>query len=138
RVADRTEALQESEARHRTLAESLPQLIWTCDATDAPTISAVSGRNTPAYRKPSSSAITGASRFIPRTRRKRSRPGRKRWPADRSTTLSSGSVIKWFGSNTDIDDIRSAELRIQAQLERLRLLHQITRAIGERQDLDSI
>jgi len=47
-------------------------------------------------------------------------------------------VIKWFGSNTDIDDIRAAEQRIQAQLERLNLLHQITRAIGERQDLASI
>lgn len=33
---------------------------------------------------------------------------------------------------------RQAEQKAQAQLERLNLLHQITRAIGERQDLDSI
>jgi signal transduction histidine kinase/ActR/RegA family two-component response regulator len=33
---------------------------------------------------------------------------------------------------------RLAEQRAQAQLERLNLLHQITRAIGERQDIDSI
>jgi len=31
RVAERTEALRESETRHRTLAESLPALVWTCD-----------------------------------------------------------------------------------------------------------
>lgn len=33
---------------------------------------------------------------------------------------------------------RQAEQKAQAQLERLNLLHQITRAIGQRQDLDSI
>lgn len=33
---------------------------------------------------------------------------------------------------------RQAEQKVQAQLERLNLLHQITRAIGERQDLNSI
>jgi signal transduction histidine kinase/ActR/RegA family two-component response regulator len=38
----------------------------------------------------------------------------------------------------DITERRQAESRKQAQLERLNLLHQITRAIGERQDLHSI
>jgi PAS domain S-box-containing protein len=38
----------------------------------------------------------------------------------------------------DITDRRLAEKRVQSQLARLNLLHQITRAIGERQDIQSI
>ena len=38
----------------------------------------------------------------------------------------------------DITDRKLAQVRLQAQLERLTLLDQITRAIGERQDLQSI
>ncbi len=39
---------------------------------------------------------------------------------------------------TEVDVRRGAERHVQAQVERLNLLHQITRAIGERQDLKSI
>jgi PAS domain S-box-containing protein len=38
----------------------------------------------------------------------------------------------------DITERRNAELKVRAQNERMRLLHQITRAVGERQDLPSI
>ena len=38
----------------------------------------------------------------------------------------------------DITERKAAETRIRAQNERMRLLHQITRAVGERQDLPSI
>lgn len=49
-----------------------------------------------------------------------------------------GRVHGVFGISTDISDRKHAELRLQAQLERLSLLDQITSAIGERQDLQSI
>jgi len=49
-----------------------------------------------------------------------------------------GRVHGVFGISTDITDRKRAELRLQAQLERLSLLDQITSAIGERQDLQSI
>jgi PAS domain S-box-containing protein len=49
-----------------------------------------------------------------------------------------GHVQGVFGISTDISDRKHAELRLQAQLERLELLDQITSAIGERQDLQSI
>jgi PAS domain S-box-containing protein len=39
---------------------------------------------------------------------------------------------------TDITERKLAHVKLQAQIERLHLLHQITRAIGERQDLPSI
>jgi signal transduction histidine kinase/CheY-like chemotaxis protein len=38
----------------------------------------------------------------------------------------------------EVDERRSAELKAQDQLERLNLLHQISRAIGERQELSAI
>jgi PAS domain S-box-containing protein len=38
----------------------------------------------------------------------------------------------------DITDRKLGEVKVRAQLERLNLLHQITRAIGERQDIQSI
>ena len=49
-----------------------------------------------------------------------------------------GSVHGVFGISTDITDRKHAEVRLQAQFERLNLLDQITSAIGERQDLQSI
>ena len=49
-----------------------------------------------------------------------------------------GNVHGVFGISTDITDRKHAEVRLQAQLERLNLLDQITSAIGERQDLQSI
>ncbi|HSW08378.1 PAS domain-containing protein, partial [Aquabacterium sp.] len=49
-----------------------------------------------------------------------------------------GSVHGVFGISTDITERKQAEARLQDQFERLNLLDQITSAIGERQDLQSI
>lgn len=49
-----------------------------------------------------------------------------------------GQVYGVFGISTDITARKLAESRLQAQLERMQLLNQITTAIGERQDLQSI
>ena len=52
--------------------------------------------------------------------------------------LSSGDALTFCGFITDITERTEAQHRIQTQLSRLDLLHRITRAIGERQDLPSI
>ncbi len=52
--------------------------------------------------------------------------------------VRTGDVVAYCGFLTDITERRQTELRIQAQLSRLNLLHQITRGMGERQDLKSI
>ncbi len=49
-----------------------------------------------------------------------------------------GQVTEWFGAATDVTARKDAETKLQAQLARLALLSQITRAIGERQDIKSI
>jgi PAS domain S-box-containing protein len=63
----------------------------------------------------------------------------KEFPIDLSITpLHSGPMPSFSAFIRDITDRKLAQARLQAQLERLTLLDQITRAIGERQDLQSI
>ncbi len=52
--------------------------------------------------------------------------------------LQTGESVTFCGFITDITSRKEAQRRVQTQLDRLALLHQITRAIGERQDLASI
>ncbi len=59
-------------------------------------------------------------------------------PAACRCATRSGTLVKWFGSNTDVEDYKQAEQRLRAQLERLDLLDRLTRAIGERQDLHGV
>ena len=49
-----------------------------------------------------------------------------------------GYIIGTFGTSQDVTTIKETEQRLQSQLQRLNLLDKITRAIGERQDLNSI
>src|SRR6185369_15874522 len=57
----------------------------------------------------------------------------------RATTVSRDELVHANAALHDEMEVRhGAELKVQAQLGRLSLLHQMTRAIGERQDLRSI
>lgn len=49
-----------------------------------------------------------------------------------------GTVSRMRGALQDITERKQSEMRLHAQLQRMHLLEQITRAIGERQDLKSI
>jgi PAS domain S-box-containing protein len=49
-----------------------------------------------------------------------------------------GNIIGTFGTSKDISAIKEIEQKLHTQLERVKLLDQTTRAIGERQDLRSI
>src|SRR5205823_7771896 len=46
-----------------------------------------------------------------------------------------GKIVGASNISRDITERKAAEARIQSQLARVNLLHQITRAIGEREDL---
>ena len=52
--------------------------------------------------------------------------------------MRDGKVVLMRGALQDITERKEAEFRLRAQLQRLHLLEQITRAIGERQDLGSV
>jgi PAS domain S-box-containing protein len=68
------------------------------------------------------------------------RDGSLRWVWGRGKTLTGqdGRATSFLGSSQDITDRKVAEQKLQAQLERMNLLGQLTRAIAERQDLRSI
>jgi len=54
------------------------------------------------------------------------------------TPIRSGDTVTFAGFIRDITERRQAEAKLRTQLERLGLLDEITRAIGERQDVQSI
>ena len=53
-------------------------------------------------------------------------------------TDTDGEVVEWFGAASDVTARKEAEVKLQSQLARLHLLRQITHAIAERQDIQSI
>jgi PAS domain S-box-containing protein len=136
------EALRESEGRFRQLAESLPQLVWTCRADGlcdylSPQWVAYTGipeaeqlgsgwleQLHPDDREPVfmawNRAVANDTSFDVEYRIRRN-DGVYRWFKTRAVTLrdSGGKIIKWFGSNMDIDDQKHAEESLRESKERL-------------------
>jgi PAS domain S-box-containing protein len=154
-------ALVESQARLRTLTESLPHLVWTC-APDGRCdylsrqwveytgrseaeqlgygwVEQLHPEDRERVQAEWGQATTRGDSFDIEFRIRRA-DGVFRWFKTRALPLRDGEghIVKWFGSNTDIDAYKRSEARLQAQLERLKLLDRTTRATGERQDLRSI
>lgn len=155
------EALRASEERFRTLTESMPQLVWTCrpdgycdylsrqwvDYTGRPAEeqlgAAWAEHIHPDDRQRAQAEWAAALErgdFFDVEFRIRRFDGVYRWFKSRAVPLrdSKGRIVKWFGSNTDFETQKQSETRLQSHLERLHLLDQTTRAIGERHDLGSI
>lgn len=154
-------ALRESEEHFRTLAESLQHLVWTCrpdgwcDYLSRQWLD-YTGRSDreqlgygwmellhPADRERVQAewaASTRRSERFDMEFRIRRADGVYRWFKTRAVPLrdASGAVVKWFGSNTDVEDYKLAQQKLRAQLEQLHLLDRSTRAIGARRDLRSI
>lgn len=72
--------------------------------------------------------------------RLRYKDGSWRWVHTRGVPRfgTAGEFAGYIGYRTDITDKKQAEFKLEVQLGRLQLIHQITRAIGDRQDLPSI
>jgi PAS domain S-box-containing protein len=168
--------LERSERHFRALAESLPELVWTCD-----------GPGPCDYLSPQWLAYTGIpeheqlgsawlNQIHPDDRahtitswnraaveggifdvefRIRRHDGVYRWFKTRATPLSNdrGRVVKWFGSNTDIQDQRDArdvlqqlnqslERRVEERTEEVRAAHRalegVTRQLAAAQRLTRV
>jgi PAS domain S-box-containing protein len=125
RAAQRS--LQESERRYRTLAESLPHLVWTCradgscdylsprwvDFTGIPEADQLGYRWIEQLHPDDRERVIAEwSEVAPRGGvfdiefRIRRADGAYRWFTTRAIPFldEGGRVVKWFGSNTDIDD----------------------------------
>jgi len=133
------EALRRSETRFRTLAEGLPQLVWTClpdGRCDYLSPQWVRYTGIPEERQlgfgwleqidPADRERTAAAwKRTVETRttlevefRIRGANGAHRWFKARGVPLrdSEGHVVKWFGTNTDIDDQKRANELLEAKV----------------------
>jgi PAS domain S-box-containing protein len=129
---NQVQALRDSETRFRQLAESLPQLVWTCgsdgscdylsqqwlDYTGMPAIAQLGygwqQQLHPVDRDPAimawRAAVAGDTGFRAEFRLRR-HDGTYRWFDTRAVPLHDpdGRIVKWIGSNTDIDDRKRFE-----------------------------
>jgi PAS domain S-box-containing protein len=137
-------ALRESEERFRTLAESLPQLVWTClpdgrcdylsrqwlEYTGTSVAEQLDSERLKHLIHPDDLAATAACWSTAREgwgdydleHRIRGANGNYRWFKTRGTAVRdvTGQTIKWFGTCTDIQEIvesREALGRSRGQLE---------------------
>ena len=155
------EQLRESRARFKTLAESLPQMIWTClrdgytdylsrqwlDYTGRSEsqqlgsgwLEQVHPDDRVKVQMEWARVIAGGDTFDISFRIRRF-DGVYRWFKTRAVPLRdpAGRILKWFGSNTDIEDFVIADRKLKVQLERLQLLDRTTHAIGAHQEMSKV
>src|SRR3954462_3107693 len=137
------EALRASEQRWRSLTEALPQLVWSatpdgaCDYfstqwtqhTGVPEPDLLGWRwlavRHPDDREPTrrlwTDSVAGRGPYDVEYRVRRS-DGVYRWFKNRGTPIrdSEGIIVKWFGTCTDITDLREIEEALRASEERFR------------------
>jgi PAS domain S-box-containing protein len=137
------EALRESEERWRNLTEGLPQLVWSatpdgaCDyfSTQWTQHTGVPERDLlgwrwltvlhPDDREPTrrlwTDSVVGRGPYDVEYRVRRS-DGVYRWFKTRGTPIrdSAGRIVKWFGTCTDISDLRQTEQALRESEERFR------------------
>jgi PAS domain S-box-containing protein len=137
------ERLRESEQRWRSLTEALPQLVWSatpdgaCDyfSTQWTQYTGVHERDLlgwhwlavlhPDDREPTrrlwTDSVAGRGPYDVEYRVRRS-DGAYRWFKTRGTPIrdSTGRIVQWFGTCTDISDLRRTEQALRESEERFR------------------
>ena len=164
RVAERTAELQESNERARLIVDTALDAVISIDQTGV--ITAWNPQAEKIFGWTSQEALGGlVDQFVmPERFREAHRQGLARYlatgeakvlntrielaalhrdghefPVELSITpLRAGGIVTFSAFVRDITDRKLAEIKLQAQLGRLNLLNQITRAIGRRQDMPSI
>jgi PAS domain S-box-containing protein len=150
------EQLRESRARFKTLTESLPQMIYTCqrdghcdylsrqwlDYTGRGEAQQL-GNGWMEHIHPDDrvkfqaewARVVGSGDVFDATCRIRRIDGTYRWFKTRAVPLRdpAGRILKWFGSHTDTEDSVVARKKLEVQLERMHLLDRTTHAIGTHQ-----
>lgn len=148
-------ALRESETRFRQMAESLPQLVWTCDAagncdylspqwlsyTGAPASDQLGlGWLEQMHPEDRADIIATWQQSVAEARtfsvecRLRRHDGDYRWFDARATPVrdTQGRLIKWVGTHTDIEDSK----RARAEQDRLTRLIELSADFVAVADLD--
>ena len=145
RVTERTDALRESEERFRMLADTMSQLAWTCDTLGNVTwynkrwleytglaFEEMKGWDWTKVHHPDH-----VDRVVARVKRSgekgepwedtfplRGLDGTYRWFLSRALPIrdAEGHIVRWFGTNTDITELREAQASLRENEERYRTL----------------
>ncbi len=154
-LLDREKALQDSEARHRTLAENIPVLAWTADADGwvfwynsrwfdytGTTPEQMEGWGWQSVHDP---AVLPAVLLRWRAALDSGEPLEMVYPLRGADGIyrpflthvapvrEAGRVVRWFGTNVDISAERRAEAAIRASEEKLRVLNEtLEQQVAER------
>ncbi len=138
------DALKMSELSFRTLAESMPQIVWTArpdgyvdwynqwwyDYTGAPRGLDWDQPGAPLHpddleptRRRWREAIESGERYEMEYRFRRASDGQYRWHIGRAVPLKdeAGRTVRWIGTNTDVHDQRMLLEQLRATQERLAL-----------------
>ncbi len=151
-LLDAEVALQESERYFRELTESLPQLVWACDAdgmnifvgpqwesyTGVPAsqhhgtgwLSTVHPDDVPALMHSWNAAIRDGTPYH-RLFRIRRHDGMYRWfdVQARPFRDETGRIVRWVGANSDIQGERELRERLRQEQERLARIMEVSPAI---------
>jgi len=146
------DAIRQSEARYRYLAEAIPHLVWTCDANGACDyvnqrlceytgltfeqalkfgwLSAVHSEDVESSQNVWSTAVKNSTFYKHEYRFRRNSDGSYRWHLILGLPLKDeqGRVVKWFGTCTDIHDQKELEI----ERDRILQLEQVARNEAER------
>jgi PAS domain S-box-containing protein len=143
------QALVRSEKEFRTLAESMPQIVWVAEPdglniyfnhrwVDYTGLSLEEGygegwvkpfhpEDQSMARKAWKKALAGKGIYSIECRLRRHDGVYRRWLIRGIPVLDDwGIILKWFGTCTDIEEIKEAEDKIKDQLDELRRWHEVT------------
>jgi PAS domain S-box-containing protein len=145
RVAQRTEELQASESQFRTLANSIPQLAWIAEpdgsvfwynqrwyeytATSLEEMRGI-GWQKVVHPEHAARVVAGIERSWASgdpwedTFPLRGQDGEYRWFLSRALPIreTSGRIVRWFGTNTDITEQKRAQERVSESERRFRTM----------------
>lgn len=155
------ERLRRSEAELRVLADSIPQLAWMADAGGHIfwynrgwyEYTGTTPGNTPGWNGPAVHDAKILPAVLERWQHSldngvpfemefplRGGDGRFRWFLTRVNPLcdEAGRVIRWFGTNTDVDQVKRAEEALREETRTLELLNKTGMVIGSTLDLQEL
>lgn len=138
-------ALAVGQERWRMLAESMPHLVWTCDGdglcdylskqwveyTGVPEADQLGFGWLACVHEDDKERLFAAWQGCVATLteldvdfRIRRHDGQYRWFATRAVPIlgAEGQIVKWYGSNTDIEDVKRSEVRAREEYERVQAL----------------